>query len=176
MPRPLDGPRLPPQSGTARQLVVFLHGYGADGNDLIDLGRSWADLLPDAAFVSPHAPEPCGMSPMGCLRIHEISPPQFTAGFQCRKTPNFASRNHCARVLYASGVSKNGSNSADRAGAESRARRGRSSTGSFMAGLLGGTDLRMFIFGTKARAYALLEGAYPGRRGCGCEEIFIRNS
>jgi phospholipase/carboxylesterase len=65
MPRPLDGPRLAPKSGQARQLVVFLHGYGADGNDLIDLGRTFAEILPDAAFVSPHAPEPCGMSPMG---------------------------------------------------------------------------------------------------------------
>lgn len=65
MPRPLDGPRLNPASGRARALVVFLHGYGADGNDLIDLGRSWQEILPDAAFVSPHAPEPCGMSPMG---------------------------------------------------------------------------------------------------------------
>lgn len=61
----LDGPRLEPRSGTARQLVVFLHGYGADGNDLIEIGRAWQPLLPDAAFVSPHAPEPCGMSPMG---------------------------------------------------------------------------------------------------------------
>ena len=25
----------------ARQLVVFLHGYGADGNDLIEIGRAW---------------------------------------------------------------------------------------------------------------------------------------
>ncbi len=65
MPRPLDGPRLKSKSGQTRQLVVFLHGYGADGNDLIDLGKSWADLLPDAGFVSPHAPEACGMSPMG---------------------------------------------------------------------------------------------------------------
>lgn len=65
MSRKLDGPRLKPRSGRARQLVVFLHGYGADGNDLIELGRNWADLLPDAAFVAPHAPEPCGMSPMG---------------------------------------------------------------------------------------------------------------
>lgn len=65
MPRPLDGPRLKSKSGNTRQLVVFLHGYGADGNDLIDLGQNWAELLPDAAFVSPHAPEPCGMSPMG---------------------------------------------------------------------------------------------------------------
>src|SRR5688572_13535411 len=62
----LDGPRLPPAAGgAAKQLVVFLHGYGADGNDLIGLGREWARVLPHAAFVSPHAPEPCGMAPMG---------------------------------------------------------------------------------------------------------------
>jgi phospholipase/carboxylesterase len=66
MAPPLDGPRLPPAAGgAARQLVVFLHGYGADGNDLIGLGREWAKALPHAAFVSPHAPEPCGMAPMG---------------------------------------------------------------------------------------------------------------
>ena len=53
----LDGPRLPPKSGVARQLVVFLHGYGADGNDLIEIGRQWQGWLPDAAFVAPHAPE-----------------------------------------------------------------------------------------------------------------------
>ena len=61
----LDGPRLEPRSGAARQLVVFLHGYGADGNDLIDIGRAWQGLLPQAAFVSPHAPEPCGQAPVG---------------------------------------------------------------------------------------------------------------
>jgi phospholipase/carboxylesterase len=61
----LDGPRLEPRSGTAKKLVVFLHGYGADGNDLIERGRVWQPLLPDAAFVSPHAPEPCAGAPMG---------------------------------------------------------------------------------------------------------------
>ncbi len=61
----LDGPRLDPRSGTARQLVVFLHGYGADGNDLIEIGRAWQSLLPHAAFVSPHAPEPCAQAPVG---------------------------------------------------------------------------------------------------------------
>jgi phospholipase/carboxylesterase len=62
----LTGPRLAPRSrGPARQLVIFLHGYGADGNDLIELGRAWQNLLPDAAFVSPHAPEPCAQSPTG---------------------------------------------------------------------------------------------------------------
>ena len=61
----LDGPRLEPRSGSAKQLVVFLHGYGADGNDLIDIGRAWQSALPDAAFVSPHAPRPCGQAPVG---------------------------------------------------------------------------------------------------------------
>jgi phospholipase/carboxylesterase len=61
----LDGPRLSPRSGSARQLIVFLHGYGADGDDLIELGRVWQQILPQAAFVSPHAPEPCGQAPVG---------------------------------------------------------------------------------------------------------------
>ncbi len=61
----LDGPRIEPRSGQARQLVVLIHGYGADGNDLIELGRVWQPLLPHAAFVAPHAPEPCGQQPVG---------------------------------------------------------------------------------------------------------------
>ena len=60
-----DGPRLEPLSGNAKSLVVFVHGFGADGNDLIDVGRAWQQLLPDTAFVSPHAPEPCGQAPVG---------------------------------------------------------------------------------------------------------------
>jgi len=62
----LDGPRIEPRAGgAARQLVVFLHGYGADGNDLIDIGRAWQPMMPNAAFVSPHAPNPCGGGGMG---------------------------------------------------------------------------------------------------------------
>lgn len=67
----LDGPRLAPQSGgAAKQLIVFLHGYGADGNDLIGIGNQWGAQLPDAAFVSPHAPEPCAMAPVGRQWFH----------------------------------------------------------------------------------------------------------
>ncbi|HYS47448.1 MAG TPA: prolyl oligopeptidase family serine peptidase [Xanthobacteraceae bacterium] len=62
----LNGPRLEPRvGGAARQLVVFLHGYGADGNDLIDIAPAWQPLLPHAAFVSPHAPEVCAMAGAG---------------------------------------------------------------------------------------------------------------
>jgi phospholipase/carboxylesterase len=45
--------------------VSFLHGYGADGEDLIALGQQWRALAPEAAFVSPHGPERCAASPMG---------------------------------------------------------------------------------------------------------------
>ena len=62
----IDGPHIPPASGgPARSLVVFLHGYGADGKDLIGLGREWAPALPSTAFVSPNAPELCPGTPMG---------------------------------------------------------------------------------------------------------------
>ena len=62
----LNGPRLNPASGgKAKQLVILCHGYGSDGNDLIGLAPHWQELLPDAAFVSPNAPERCEMSPMG---------------------------------------------------------------------------------------------------------------
>ena len=62
----IDGPRLPPASGgKPTSLVVLLHGYGADGNDLIGIGRQWARDLPHTAFVAPHAPQSCAGAPMG---------------------------------------------------------------------------------------------------------------
>lgn len=62
----LDGPRLKPANGkAATSLVVLLHGYGTDGNDLIDLARAWAPIIPGTAFVSPHAPDPCADAPTG---------------------------------------------------------------------------------------------------------------
>lgn len=62
----LDGPRLRPRhGGDPDSLVVLLHGFGADGRDLIDIGNAWADLLPGAAFISPHAPDPCEGAPVG---------------------------------------------------------------------------------------------------------------
>ena len=60
----LDGPRIP-ANGRASALVVFLHGYGADGNDLISIGYQWRGLMPHAAFVSPNAPDRCAASPTG---------------------------------------------------------------------------------------------------------------
>jgi phospholipase/carboxylesterase len=62
----LDGPSIAPQSGGApKQIVVFLHGYGSNGDDLISLAPYWAELLPEAEFVSPNAPFPCEVNPFG---------------------------------------------------------------------------------------------------------------
>lgn len=49
----------------AKSLVFLLHGYGADGNDLLGLADVLAPHLPHSAFIAPDAPEPCRGSPMG---------------------------------------------------------------------------------------------------------------
>ena len=62
----LDGPRHPPATGAApARIVLLLHGYGADGDDLIGLAPAWAPAIPDTLFVSPHAPFPCEGAPFG---------------------------------------------------------------------------------------------------------------
>jgi phospholipase/carboxylesterase len=79
----LDGPRVDPISGRApKQLIILLHGLGADGNDLIGLAPHWAENLPDAAFSSPNAPFPCDMSPMGYqwFSVQDRSPSAMLAG------------------------------------------------------------------------------------------------
>ncbi len=47
------------------KLVIFLHGVGADGHDLIDLADEFLDSLPNAVFLSPHAPFKYDAYPMG---------------------------------------------------------------------------------------------------------------
>ncbi len=61
----LDGPSRPAASGAADSLVIFLHGYGADGNDLIGLAEPLAPHLPDTRFLAPNAPERCPGNPAG---------------------------------------------------------------------------------------------------------------
>lgn len=81
----LEGPQFGPASGRpARQLVLLLHGLGADGHDLIGLAPYFAKGLPDAAFVAPHAPFPCDMAPMGrqWFSLQDRSPETVLAGVQ----------------------------------------------------------------------------------------------
>lgn len=62
----LEGPSHGPQGGgKPGHLVVLLHGYGADGNDLIGLAPLLGQLMPDTVFHAPNAPQPCEGNPFG---------------------------------------------------------------------------------------------------------------
>ena len=63
MTRELKSERKGPQK--ADSVVVFLHGYGADGADLLGLADPLAPHLPRTAFYAPNAPERCVNNPMG---------------------------------------------------------------------------------------------------------------
>ena len=65
MTRVLTAGRKEPLSGDTRSAVVFLHGYGANGADLLGLADPLAEHLPDTLFVAPDAPEACAGAPTG---------------------------------------------------------------------------------------------------------------
>ncbi len=81
----LSGPSAPPAAGgPPRQLVVLLHGVGADGADLIGLAPALAQALPHAAFLAPDGPEPCDMAPYGqqWFSLRDRRPAALLAGVQ----------------------------------------------------------------------------------------------
>lgn len=65
MPRALQSRRVDPVSGETRSAVVLLHGYGANGEDLLGLADPLGPHLPDTLFVAPDAPERCAGVPFG---------------------------------------------------------------------------------------------------------------
>ena len=65
MTRTLDFNRRDSQTGKTGSVVVFLHGYGADGNDLLGLADPLGPHLPDTVFYAPDAPERSTANPMG---------------------------------------------------------------------------------------------------------------
>ena len=65
MTRVLTAGRREPVSGETRSAVVFLHGYGANGADLLGLADPLGEHLPDTLFVAPDAPETIPGMPMG---------------------------------------------------------------------------------------------------------------
>ena len=65
MTRVLNAERKEPVSGTNRSFVVFLHGYGANGADLLGLADPLGEHLPDTLFIAPDAPESVAGAPNG---------------------------------------------------------------------------------------------------------------
>jgi phospholipase/carboxylesterase len=58
-------PEIKALSGDTKQLIVFLHGLGSDGYDLISLVPLIRQELPDCHFISPHGVEAFDMAPYG---------------------------------------------------------------------------------------------------------------
>lgn len=63
-PEILPYPEIPSEN-KAKKLVVFIHGLGSDGNDLIALTPFFQVHLQEAHYISPHGVEPCDMAPYG---------------------------------------------------------------------------------------------------------------
>jgi phospholipase/carboxylesterase len=65
MSEDLDFQRRASTSGEDSSVVMFLHGYGADGNDLLGLAEPLAPHIPDTVFIAPNAPDRSMANPLG---------------------------------------------------------------------------------------------------------------
>lgn len=55
-------------SGTAtlkKALIIIFHGWGADNNNMADLGEEFLNFIPDAVCYVPNGIIPCEMNPRG---------------------------------------------------------------------------------------------------------------
>lgn len=69
----LSGPVFEPASKQpASSIVLLLHGYGANGEDLIGLAPPLSQALPDTVFLSPNAPFPCESNPIGGFQWFDV--------------------------------------------------------------------------------------------------------
>lgn len=81
--RKLTGPYFMPEGGPPTHLVVMVHGYGADGRDLIGLANHWRPFLPRVAFVAPNGPQPvAGGAGFQWFPISRIDPHEMRQGVE----------------------------------------------------------------------------------------------
>ena len=69
---------------TFKNAVIFLHGYGANSNDLIGIANLWIESLPNTIFLSPNAPFECDFSPNAYqwFELTSISPDSIGDGLK----------------------------------------------------------------------------------------------
>ena len=89
MSKIVNGASLQPLAGGApRRIVLLLHGYGSDGQDLISLAPQWQPALPDALFLAPNAPQECNMGRgYQWWPLMEFSPAALAAGAASAAAP-----------------------------------------------------------------------------------------
>lgn len=61
----ITGPSLNSQIDNPKILIILLHGWGSNGDDLIQLAPLFSKHFPDAYFISPNGPEVCPQNPFG---------------------------------------------------------------------------------------------------------------
>ena len=62
----LDSTIIEPEKGNdVKNIVMLLHGYGGDGNDISMLSLNWKRHLPNTIFICPNGHEPCPINPSG---------------------------------------------------------------------------------------------------------------
>ena len=62
----LESTIIEPEKGNdIKNLVLLLHGYGGDGNDISMLTLNWKRHLPNTIFICPNGHEPCAINPSG---------------------------------------------------------------------------------------------------------------
>jgi phospholipase/carboxylesterase len=79
----INGPGLLPQSGQkAKSLIIFLHGYGSNGDDLLSLAPYWSKMMPDTEFLAPNGPDICESYSFGYqwFGLREFTPSYVRAG------------------------------------------------------------------------------------------------
>ena len=64
--------------------VIFLHGYGANGKDLIEIGKVWKKNLQNTIFLAPNAPFTCpwGGESFQWFELTSSSPEKIGEGLQ----------------------------------------------------------------------------------------------
>ena len=60
----LDGPIVETPS-SSKQMIFFLHGWGSDGNDLIQIAHIWKKEIKNTTYFAPNGPETCPHNPSG---------------------------------------------------------------------------------------------------------------
>ena len=137
----LSGPSFGPEAGgKPRRLVILLHGYGADGNDLLGLAPHWARRLPEAEFLAPHAHFPCEAAPFG----------RQLFGFEGRSEDMILAETQAAAAILDAFIDAE------------LARRGLAEDSLALVGFSQGTMMALHVAPRRARAVAAVVG-YSGR-------------
>ena len=55
----------PEKNEDIKNIVVLLHGYGGDGEDISMLSLNWRRHMPNTIFICPNGHEPCKINPSG---------------------------------------------------------------------------------------------------------------